>query len=66
MKKLALLVLGLLLIKFQNAQSITWASNIAPIFYNNCTKCHHDNGIAPFRCSITMMLTSSATTLAMM
>jgi mono/diheme cytochrome c family protein len=30
------------------AQTPTWAEEIAPILYNNCTKCHHDGGIAPF------------------
>src|SRR5665213_2847040 len=25
-----------------------WATDIAPIFYANCTKCHNPNGIAPF------------------
>lgn len=30
------------------AQTPTWAEDIAPILYNNCTKCHHDGGIAPF------------------
>lgn len=48
MKKPAFLLFCLMLVKFENAQSITWASNIAPIFYNNCTKCHHPDGIAPF------------------
>ena len=30
------------------AQSVTWAHDIAPIFYNNSPTCHHDGGIAPF------------------
>ena len=30
------------------AQTVTWAENIAPILYNNCTQCHIDGGIAPF------------------
>ena len=30
------------------AQSVTWASNIAPILYNNCTNCHINGGIGPF------------------
>lgn len=29
-----------------NAQ--TWATDVAPILYANCTKCHNPNGIAPF------------------
>jgi Copper type II ascorbate-dependent monooxygenase, N-terminal domain/Secretion system C-terminal sorting domain/Copper type II ascorbate-dependent monooxygenase, C-terminal domain len=48
MKKFTFSLLCLLLVKFENAQSVNWASNIAPIFYNNCTKCHHTGGIAPF------------------
>ncbi len=27
---------------------VTWANDVAEIFYNNCTQCHHNNGIAPF------------------
>lgn len=27
-----------------NAQSITWAKDIAPILYQNCTSCHHEGG----------------------
>lgn len=26
----------------------TWATDIAPILFNNCTKCHNSQGIAPF------------------
>lgn len=26
----------------------TWAVDIAPILYQNCTKCHNSQGIAPF------------------
>jgi len=26
----------------------TWAVDIAPILFNNCTKCHNSNGVAPF------------------
>ena len=48
MKKFTFLLLCMLLVKFENAQNITWATNIAPILYNNCTKCHHDGGLAPF------------------
>ncbi|GIV28706.1 MAG: hypothetical protein KatS3mg027_2520 [Bacteroidia bacterium] len=31
-----------------HAQTPTWAEDIAPIFYNKCTQCHHNGGIAPF------------------
>jgi len=27
---------------------VNWSSDIAPIFYKNCTSCHNPNGIAPF------------------
>lgn len=30
------------------SQIPTWADNIAPILYNNCTSCHIEGGIAPF------------------
>ncbi len=30
------------------AQTMTFASDIAPIIYNNCTKCHNENGVANF------------------
>lgn len=29
------------------AQSPTWAQDIAPILYSNCTSCHHTGGLAP-------------------
>lgn len=29
------------------AQAPTWAQEIAPILYTNCTKCHHLGGVAP-------------------
>ncbi len=29
-------------------QTPTWADNIAPIIYKNCTSCHHTGGVAPF------------------
>jgi len=30
------------------AQTPTYADDIAPILFENCTKCHHTGGIAPF------------------
>ena len=49
MKKFTILLFSVFILATSgNAQSITWASNIAPILYNNCTKCHHQDGIAPF------------------
>ncbi|MCE3228561.1 MAG: Copper type ascorbate-dependent monooxygenase [Bacteroidetes bacterium] len=32
---------------FMKAQTPTWADDIAPILYNNCTSCHHTGGVAP-------------------
>src|ERR1017187_2437049 len=29
------------------AQTPDWSTSVAPIIYNNCTKCHHADGIAP-------------------
>jgi len=29
------------------AQTPNWSETIAPIFYKNCTSCHHPDGIAP-------------------
>lgn len=40
--------LGLLLPLTALAQTPTWSEHIAPILYDNCTKCHHAGGIAPF------------------
>lgn len=31
-----------------NAQDPTWASDIAPLVYDNCSHCHHEGQIAPF------------------
>lgn len=31
-----------------SAQNPVWATDVAPIVYANCTKCHNPNGIAPF------------------
>jgi hypothetical protein len=31
----------------QFAQTPTWAKDIAPIMYKNCTSCHHAGGLAP-------------------
>lgn len=49
MKKLLSNSLLLLFLPFSTFSQVpTWADDIAPIFYNKCTKCHHDGGIAPF------------------
>jgi len=45
-----LFVFMLLLCYFNGlfAQIPTWSEHIALILYANCTKCHHEGGIAPF------------------
>ena len=30
-----------------NAQTPTWAADVAPIMYSKCTSCHHPGGIGP-------------------
>ena len=30
------------------SQTVTWSSDLAAIFYGNCTKCHNTGGLAPF------------------
>ena len=48
MRKIYLFVAGLLLGGTAWAQSPTWASDVAPIMYENCTRCHATNGVGPF------------------
>jgi hypothetical protein len=48
MKKLYLFALFLLPAFAANAQTPTWANDIASIFYAKCTNCHNPTGIAPF------------------
>src|ERR1051325_2660245 len=30
------------------SQAPTWSKDVAPIIYQNCTKCHNAGGLAPF------------------
>lgn len=46
MRNLLTLILILSYTSFNYAQ-LTWSSDVAQIFYNNCTYCHNPNGIAP-------------------
>lgn len=46
MKKLFTLLLPGLTAAYGYAQ--TWAADVAPILFQNCTKCHNTQGIAPF------------------
>lgn len=45
-------VVALLLLLFSmpglSAQTVNWASDIAPLLYDHCVKCHRDGGIAGF------------------
>lgn len=33
---------------FASAQAPTWSTDIAPIMYEKCTRCHQPNGVGPF------------------
>src|SRR5688572_9255559 len=46
MKKTLLSIFLFLLVNKSFSQ--TWAVDVAPILYSNCTKCHNPNGVAPF------------------
>ncbi len=46
MKNLLLIITLLPFISF--SQSPNFSEDIAPIFYNKCTQCHHSGGVAPF------------------
>jgi len=49
MKKIfAYLLVSLSFINVIWAQTPDWSENIAPIIYNNCTKCHHPGGIGKY------------------
>lgn len=48
MKKLLFLSIVILAGRISVGQTPTWAEDIAPILYNNCTSCHHSGGLAPF------------------
>ncbi len=47
MKKNLLLLFSFFSIGISTKAQVTWASDIAPILYNNCTSCHHTGGMAP-------------------
>jgi hypothetical protein len=48
MRKNIILFIVCGLMSLAQAQSVTWADNIACIVYTNCTKCHNPNGAGPF------------------
>jgi uncharacterized protein (TIGR03437 family) len=45
---LILILLSLILTGSLSAQTVTYSEQIAPIIYNNCTKCHRTGQVAPF------------------
>lgn len=48
MKNIFVFLLFVGVIKVAYSQTPDFANEIAPIFYNKCTSCHHTGGIAPF------------------
>ena len=48
MRKLLLIACAVVLSNQIQAQTVTWAQDIAPILYANCTKCHNPNGAGHF------------------
>ena len=48
MQRTLLLLLLLTGLDSLSAQSINWATDIAPILYENCTKCHRESGLGHF------------------
>lgn len=48
MKKTLLASTLMVILCLANAQTPNWSSDIASIVYSNCTKCHHEGGLAPF------------------
>jgi hypothetical protein len=48
MKRALLFLIASFSFGIAKAQTPTWAQDIAPIFYANCTSCHNTSGIAPF------------------
>ena len=48
MNKYLLTSLLLLMVIRSNAQTTTWAGNVACLLYTHCTACHNSNGIGPF------------------
>ena len=48
MKKIFLSIILLAGIIWLKAQTPVWSTDIAPILYSSCTKCHHEGGLSPF------------------
>lgn len=45
--KFALILTSLLFVSTIGTAQTTWSADAAQVFYDNCTKCHNPNGIAP-------------------
>lgn len=42
-------LLPFIILQFNHlAAQTTWSDDVAPIIYDNCSKCHHNGGIGPF------------------
>lgn len=48
MKSCLIVLLTCITLATLPAQSLTWATDVAPLVYANCTSCHHEGGLAPF------------------
>ncbi len=44
----AVVILAALSPEFAAAQEVTWAGDVAQVFYDNCVDCHQPEGIGPF------------------
>ncbi|MFI5172106.1 MAG: T9SS type A sorting domain-containing protein [Chitinophagales bacterium] len=47
-KQEIIFILLIVLVNCVLAQTPTWAEDIAPIIYTNCSSCHHEGTVAPF------------------
>ncbi len=47
MKRFIIFLMSILTVKTATAQTPTFAENIAPIIYNNCTNCHRQGEVGP-------------------
>ena len=45
--KIKLITLALFLLSLSQLNGQTWSGEVAQLFYNKCSKCHHPGGLAP-------------------
>ena len=45
--KIKLITLVLFLLSLSQLNGQTWSGEVAQLFYNKCSKCHHPGGLAP-------------------